>query len=63
MAEELEDSVPVTVRLPTTTFVDRIVVVAWRTLMMEFADHAPMVPVVMVLAFNLLAELLKRRSH
>jgi hypothetical protein len=63
MAEAFEDSVPVTVRFPTTTFVDRIVVVAWRTLMMAFADHASVVAVLMVLAVNLLPAVLNRRSH
>jgi len=56
-------SVPVTVRLPMITLLDRNVVVAWRTLMMEFADHAAVLLVVMVLALSRRVVPLSIKSH
>jgi len=58
-----EASVPVTVRLPMITLLDRNVVVAWRTLMMEFADHAAVLLVVMVLALSRRVVPLSIKSH
>jgi len=56
-------SVPVTVRLPMITLLDRNVVVAWRTLMMALADNVDVFAVVIVLASSLRAVVLRIRSH
>lgn len=56
-------NIPVTVRLFTSTFVDRIVVVALRTLIIDFSDHVVVLAVVMMLASSLSAEVLSIKSH
>ena len=53
----------VAVKFPTITLADRIVVLADRTVMIEFADHEAVLTVVMTLASRRLADVLRSKSH